>query len=162
MEIYKDVIFTNLDYKVSNLGNVKSLRFNKERFLKQGFNKKTGYNSVVIDKVTITVHRLVALTFISNPENKPCVNHINGVKNDNRIENLEWCTQKENIRHAWKLGKCTAHNRYTKNRKKVLDTNSNKIFENVELAAEFFNINIKTLQGKLNGNDKNNTKLVYC
>lgn len=64
-----------------------------------------GYMKVELGKSNFhNVHRLVAETYISNLENKPQINHINGNKSDNRIENLEWCTQSENMLHAYKIG----------------------------------------------------------
>ena len=89
-------------YEVSNLGRVKSLNYNhtkKEGMLKL-FKDKDGYLIVNLSKDKITcrfkVHRLVGETFIPNPENKPCIDHINTIKNDNRVENLRWATYEEN------------------------------------------------------------------
>jgi len=100
-------------YQISNFGNVKSLSrpkqswgspyMKKEIELKQ-CTGRNGYKKVVFSvdciRKTFSVHRLVATAFILNLGNKPEVNHINEVKTDNRVENLEWATSKENTNHG--------------------------------------------------------------
>lgn len=74
-----------------------------ERELTYTLNNR-GYYSVGIRRKTYMVHRLVAQAFIPNPENKPCVNHIDGNKLNNHVSNLEWCTVQENNLHARQTG----------------------------------------------------------
>ena len=102
MEIWRN-IKDYPDYQVSNMGRVKSLNYNrtgKEKILKN-IKNNFGYLYVRLCKdgkqKNYTIHRLVATAFIDNPNNYPIINHINEDKTDNRVENLEWCTQQYNI-----------------------------------------------------------------
>ena len=99
LEVWKDISGYENRYQISNLGRVKSLSYGGrtgiEKIMKPSVDTK-GYNFVELRNKKIKVHRLVALAFIPNPDNKECVDHINGIRNDNRVDNLRWCTNKEN------------------------------------------------------------------
>ena len=96
MEIWKKIDGYD-NYSISSEGKVRNDKTG--RILKAGHNRN-GYEFVTLHKngkkKSFLVHRLVAIMFLPNPENKPCVDHINCVRDDNRVENLRWCSQKEN------------------------------------------------------------------
>jgi len=104
-EIWKDIKGYEGLYQVSNLGNIKSLRFNKEKILKGGLSG-TGYLTVNLFNYgkpkSHTIHRLVANNFLS--DEKEQVNHIDGDKTNNRLTNLEFCTRIGNSEHAFVNG----------------------------------------------------------
>jgi hypothetical protein len=155
-EIWKDIKNYESFFQISNFGRVKSLeRFSKqnvlikEKILKQ-YKDNKGYKTITLRKNGkrsngLSVHRLVALHFINNPQNKPEVNHIDGDKTNNHVDNLEWVTKSENHLHAHKTG---LHNCYegvkdnlkkgtefTKKRVRCIETN--EIFESAAAADRY-------------------------
>ena len=174
-EVWKDIKGYEGYYQVSSLGNVKSLereeifknkkgktikRLRKERILTQKVNEY-GYAEVNLWKdgknKYLRVHRLVGISFIPNPENKPVVNHKDGNKLNNCVTNLEWNTVSENTWHAthvlgtndYKKGLVKA-TEACKKKTIILDTKTNKIhnFDSRKEAAEFFGaIDFQSLAG---------------
>lgn len=162
-EVWKDIEGYEGLYQVSTCGNIKSLPkvrrngtgtyIQKERLLKPS-NTSTGYKKVELCKdgkrKSFKVHRLVAIAFIPNPDNKPEVNHIDGNKINNNIDNLEWVTSSENSVHAYETG--------LNSNKKDLDEKE-IIYMYCELnmtmqeIAKHFNVPIKSIKRRLEDNE---------
>lgn len=116
-EIWKDVVGYESLYQISNKGRLKHKPTkaiggkgycDKPEYFKQPYLNRNGYYHCALsanDKTKdFLIHRLVAMAFLPNPKSFRVVNHINGIKTDNRVENLEWCTHSENTRHAFRIG----------------------------------------------------------
>ena len=168
IEIWKPVVGYEEQYEVSINGVVKrldkisvnesGLTIKKGRTLKTRINN-SGYLEVRLSKndkvLTTFVHILLAKAFIPNPFSKPEVNHLNGIKSDNRIENLEWCTRLENMQHASRMGLLK------RTYKQVIDNCTGRTYISSYQAALDLNMEHTTLKNYLNGNRINKTCLEY-
>lgn len=144
-EIWKDVEGYEGCYQVSNFGNIKSLNYmqtGKEKILK-GFKITNGYLAVNLSKdgksKTHTIHRLVAKTFIENPDNLTQVNHKDEDKTNNRVDNLEWCCAKYNMNYGTRTKRQSEIlTNYQKFSKQVLCVETGKIYPSVmQVEREF-------------------------
>ena len=168
-EEWKDIKGFKGIYQISNTGFVKSLRRKrgvcsggervvKESVLKNSLNN-TGYHRVNLSNMRNNnyklVHRLVCIAFIPNPKNKRTVNHKNGIKTDNHINNLEWATDAENIRHSREvLGN-------TYNKRRVIDTSTGEEFETLKDIVSKTKFSKPHLCAMMNGIYPNKTTFEY-
>lgn len=107
MEEWRDVVGYEWKYKVSSLGNIMSFSKVKKWGVLKHLYSHDWYPKVVLCKYNtikhLFIHRIVAITFIDNPLNKPFINHIDWIKDNNAISNLEWCTASENEYHKYRV-----------------------------------------------------------
>ena len=143
-EIWKDIPNYEGIYQASNYGRIKRI---KNGYIQNNYiDKRDGYCHTTLsykgkNKVYQT-HRIIAMTFIDNPDNKPVVNHIDGNKTNNNVNNLEWCTHQENVIHARDVLKIDFSNgidiTHEKSKKKVIRSDG-KIYNSIDEAKKDIN-----------------------
>lgn len=197
VEIWKDIIIIQNGvtydytgyYKCNNIGEV---RRSSDIVKKSSYNNG-GYKIVRLNKngkgMTFKISRIVAQLFVANPLDKPYVNHKNGIKDDDRWDNLEWCTPKENVNHAFDTGLCKRgkdHHNYGKPfnydgpktilrgkdnplfgklppwTKLVLNTNTGIYYDSIKEAAYSISKDKSDLAKALNGKVRNHTPFVLA
>ena len=169
-EIWKNILGYENKYIISNLGRVKRLKhviidkIDRKRTLTtkmlNPYKTKRGYKHIDLSGNTFEVHRLVALHFLDNPYNKKYVNHKDGDKLNNNVNNLEWCTQRENI--------CHYHNSKNKNNSIGVSFNKNAkkwksriYFKNKDIHIGYFNTKEEAYEARVKFEKDNDIKNKY-
>lgn len=137
-------------FYINRLGYAETLEGKKVKWKKspKTDRRRCGYFYASIDRKTVYMHRALAIAFIENPKDKPCVNHKDGNGSNNCLSNLEWCTYSENNQHAYDAG--------LKNHEKpvivtFIPTNSNYYFKSIKQALEYTKQQHSTAQRFLKG-----------
>lgn len=165
-EIIKETKYK--DYFVSNIGNVYSCKYGKLKEMKLDYNYGYAYVNIYENgkRTHCRVHRLIAETFISNPNNYPVVNHKDGNKSNNNVSNLEWCTISYNTKHAFDNGLAV-------NDKGFDDSQSNpvisinlkdgfiSIFGSMRNASKTLNTSVSTISSQIKGKTKCDNRSKY-
>jgi len=156
------------NYLITENGLVFNTKLNK--YLKIQTNRY-GYKVVQLYKNGIpkkfSIHRLIAIQYIKNPYNKLEVNHINGIKSDNRLENLEWVTKSENGLHSYKMGLSNISELNKKMvrakvTKVVLDTENGIFYDSLINLCNELNLKYSKMRDMLSNRTKNKSKFIYA
>jgi hypothetical protein len=166
-EIWKPIPSLDGIYEASNFGRVKSNNFynKKEPKILSEFNNGSGYLYFTISinnkRRNVYVHRVICEAFNLMCEGMSIVNHKNGIKNDNRAENLEWCNHSINMKHAYDNGFNHVGGKKV-NAIKVIDTKTNMVFDCIRDAADYYGIKYGLMKEALNRNQVTHKNPIYA